>query len=83
MKENKVEKVVVTEYVSDFGEVFKDKNACKESECKRYKSMLEKALKSEFAPLVKKLVEEVDKHYMNAYCSLGIDDDVLCEIIPQ
>lgn len=83
MKENKVEKVVVTEYVSDFGEVFKDKNACKESERKRYKSMLFQALKSEFAPLVKKLVEEVDKHYMNAYCSLGIDDDVLCEIIPQ
>ena len=83
MKENKVEKVVVTEYISEFGEVFKDENACKESECKRYKSILEKALKSEFAPLVKKLVEEVDKHYMNAYCSLGIDDDVLCEIIPQ
>ena len=45
--------------------------------------MLEKALKSEFAPLVKKLVDEVDRHHMNAYCSIGIDDDVLCEIIPQ
>ena len=83
MKENKVEKVVVTEYVSDFGEVFKDKNACKESERKRYKSMLKKALESEFAPLVKKLIDEIDKHYMNAYCIIGIDDDVLCEIIPK
>lgn len=83
MKENKVKKVVVTEYISDFGEVFKDENACKKSECERYKLMLEKALKSEFAPLVKKLVEEVDRHHMNAYCSIGIDDDVLCEIIPK
>lgn len=83
MKENKTEKIVVTEYVSDFGDVFKDKNACKKSEIEKYNLMLKKALKSEFAPLVKKLVDEVDRHHMNAYCSIGIDDDVLCEIIPK
>ena len=83
MKENKVEKVIVTEYVSDFGEVFKDKNACRESECKRYKSMLKKASESEFAPLIEKLIEEIDKHHMNAYCSIGIDDKMLREILQK
>ena len=36
MKENKVEKIVVTEYIPDFGDVFKDKNACEKSEVEKY-----------------------------------------------
>lgn len=82
MKENKTEKIVVTEYVSDFGDVFKDKNACKKSEIEKYDLMLKKALKSEYALIVKKLIDELDKHSGNAYCSIGVDDDVLRKILP-
>lgn len=81
MKEKKVEKIVVTEYISDFGEVFKNKDACKKSEIEKYDFMLKKALKSEYAPIIRKFMEELHVHNGNAYCSIGIYDDVLCEIL--
>lgn len=81
MKEKKVEKIVVTEYISDFGDVFKDKNACEKSEIEKYDLMFKKALKSEFAPIINKLLEELANHSGNPYCSVGVCDDVLCKIL--
>lgn len=81
MKTHKIEKIVVTEYISDFGDVFNDERSCKESEITKYKLMLEKALKSEYAPIVRRLIEEIGIHCESAYCSIGICDDILGNIL--
>lgn len=81
MKVKTKKEIVVTEYVTDFGTVCKEKCQAIKTEAKEYEVLYKKCLQSEFNPLIKKCIEELDKHISNPYCDLSIQDESLYEML--
>lgn len=84
MKETKRQTIVVTEYTTDFGTKFTDKDLCKECEIQEYKrvySSLYDIANSEQKILLIAMMEELSEHLSSAYCEQGIDNDGIANMV--
>ena len=84
MKETKKETVVVTEYTTDFGTKFTDKDLCKECEIQEYKrvySSLYDIANSEQKILLIAIMKELSEHLSSAYCEQGISNDGIADMV--
>lgn len=84
MKETKKETVVVTEYTTDFGTKFSDKNLCRKCENKEYRLVyqtLYNIADRKQRILLDAMVEELSEHLSSAYCEQGIGNDSLSELL--
>lgn len=84
MKETKKETIVVTEYTTDFGTKFTDKDLCKECEIQEYKrvySSLYHIANSEQKILLIAIMKELSEHLSSAYCEQGIDNDGIANMV--
>lgn len=84
MKETKKETVVVTEYTTDFGTKFSDKNLCRKCENKEYRLVYQTLYNIADRTqriLLDAMVEELSEHLSSAYCEQGIGNDSLSELI--
>lgn len=84
MKETKKETIVVTEYTTDFGTKFTDKDLCKECEIQEYKrvySSLYDIANSEQKILLIAMMEELSEHLSSAYCEQGINNDGIANMV--
>lgn len=84
MKETKKETVVVTEYTTDFGTKFTNKDLCRACENQEYADAIVSLFFSadeEQRVLLNAMVEELSKHFSSAHCEQGISNDGLGYII--
>ncbi len=84
MKETKKQTIVVTEYTTDFGTKFTDKDLCKECEIQEYKrvySSLYDIANETQRILLDAMVEELSEHLSSAYCEQGIGNDSIYELV--
>ncbi len=84
MKESKKQTIVVTEYTTDFGTKFTDRDLCKECEIQEYKrvySSLYDIANVTQRILLDAMVEELSEHLSSAYCEQSISNDALYNLI--
>ncbi len=84
MKETKRETVVVTEYATDFGTTFPDKDLCMECEGQEYKEVyasLYNIANDNQRILLEAMIEEMSEHIESAYCEQGICNENLCYLV--
>ncbi len=84
MKETKKQTIVVTEYTTDFGTKFTDKDLCKECEIQEYKNVynsLYNIANETQRVLLNAMVEELSEHLSSAYCEQSISNDALYNLI--
>jgi hypothetical protein len=84
MKETKKQTIVVTEYTTDFGTKFTDKDLCKECEIQEYKrvySSLYDIANSEQKILLIAIMKELSEHLSSAYCEQGISNDGIADMV--
>lgn len=84
MKETKRETIVVTEYTTDFGTTFPDKDLCMECEGQEYKEVyasLYNIANDKQKILLTAIMDELSGHVYSAYCEQGISNESLCELI--
>lgn len=84
MKETKRQTIVVTEYTTDFGAKFTDKNLCKECEIQEYKrvySSLYDIANSEQKKLLDAIMDELSLHVDDNYCERDVLNDALRELV--
>ena len=84
MKETKKETIVVTEYTTDFGTKFTDKDLCKECEIQEYKrvySSLYDIANSEQKKLLDAIMDELSLHVDDNYCERDVLNDALRELV--
>lgn len=84
MKEKNRKEIIVTEYETDFGQSFKTMEEAFESEKRAYRTVY-RGLKngSLESKLVNKLLKELYNHHNNAYCEIGIGDDIVAELVDE
>lgn len=86
MKETKRETVVVTEYATDFGTTFPDKDLCMECEGQEYKEVyasLYNIANDKQRILLKAMAEELIDHLNSVGCEQGIGNDSLRYLIEE
>ena len=84
MKETKRKTVVVTEYTTDFGTKFSDKDLCCECEIQEYKEVyasLYNMANAKQRVLLEAMTEELREHLSSAYCEQGISNEGLSNLI--
>lgn len=84
MKETKKQTIVVTEYTTDFGTKFTDRDLCKECEIQEYKNVynsLYNIANETQRVLLNAMVEELSEHLSSAYCEQSISNDALYNLI--
>ena len=84
MKETKKQTIVVTEYTTDFGTKFTDKDLCKECEIQEYKNVynsLYNIANETQRVLLNAMVEELSEHLSSASCEQSISNDALYNLI--
>lgn len=84
MKETKKETIVVTEYTTDFGTKFTNKDLCRACENQEYKNVynsLYNIANETQRILLDAMVEELSEHLSSAYCEQGIGNDSLYELV--
>lgn len=86
MKETKRETVVVTEYATDFGTTFPDKDLCRKYEIKEYKEVyasLYNIANTEQKVLLDAMTEELINHLNSVGCEKGIGNDSLRNLVEE
>ena len=84
MKEINRKTIVVTEYTTDFGSRFTDKDLCRECENQEYintyNSLYNSANETQ-RMLLDAIVKELSEHLSSAYCEQSISNDALYNLI--
>lgn len=84
MKETKKQTIVVTEYTTDFGTKFSNKDLCRACENQEYKNVynsLYNIANETQRILLDAMVEELSEHLSSAYCEQSISNDALYNLI--
>ena len=84
MKETRKETIVVTEYTTDFGTKFSNKDLCRACENQEYintyNSLYNIANETQRI-LLDAMVKELSEHLSSAYCEQSISNDALYNLI--
>lgn len=84
MKETRREVVVVTDYATDFGTKFTNKELCRECEIQEYKQVyfsLYNIANDKQRVLLTAMINELGEHFSSAYCEQSIGNDSLSELV--